>query len=56
MTGRRADPVEGEQGVKATEIRKLETANPGRIFYKMVFADARVDPRDVAAIRAFAEG
>ncbi len=55
MTARRQDAVEGEHGVKAKALRALEAANPGRIFYKMVFADAVVPAPDVAAVGAFAD-
>lgn len=55
MTGRRADQVEGEHGLKATEIRKLESANPGRIFYRMVFADTIAPAPEIAAVAAFVD-
>jgi hypothetical protein len=55
MTARRNDPVEGATGLKATALRELETANPGRIFYRMVFADAVAPAPDVAAVREFVD-
>lgn len=56
MTARREDPVEGRAGLKAKALEALAAQNPGRLAYRMVFADAEVDPRDVSAIRAFVEG
>jgi len=56
MTARRHDDVEGEKGVKAQALQALEAANPGRIFYRMVFADAVAPAPDVAAVGAFADG
>ena len=56
MTGRRQDRIEGEDGVKAKALRALEAANPGRVFYRMVFADAVAPAPDVAAVQAFADG
>ncbi len=52
---RRHDEVEGEDGLKATALRALEAANPGRVFYRMVFADAVAPAPDVAAVQAFVE-
>lgn len=56
MTARRKDPVEGTTGLKATALRELEASNPGRIFYRMVFADAVAPAPDVTAVREFVEG
>jgi len=56
MPARRDDPVEGEDGVKARALRRLEELNPGRVFYRMVFADTIVPGSDVAAIASFLEG
>ncbi|MBI2762949.1 MAG: DEAD/DEAH box helicase family protein [Chloroflexi bacterium] len=56
MTARRHDDVEGEEGVKAKAIRGIADANPGRIFYRMIFADAVVSAPDVVAVGAFVEG
>ncbi|MBI3746460.1 MAG: DEAD/DEAH box helicase family protein [Chloroflexi bacterium] len=56
MTARRHDDVEGVEGVKAKAIRGIADANPGRIFYRMIFADAVVSAPDVAAVGAFVEG
>lgn len=53
MTARRADPVEGASGVKAKALRDLEQRNPGRIFYRMVFADKVVGQEDVEAVKDF---
>ncbi len=53
MTARRADPVEGVQGVKATAIRRLAELNSERLVYRMVFADEMVPVADVAAVRNF---
>jgi hypothetical protein len=55
MTARRHDEVEGEQGVKTKALQALEAANPGRIFYRMVFADAVAPTPDVAAVGAFVD-
>jgi hypothetical protein len=55
MTARRQDAVEGEHGVKAKALQALEVANPGRIFYRMVFADAVAPAPDVAAVQAFVD-
>jgi type III restriction enzyme len=56
MTARRNDPVEGVDGLKAKALETLVAQNPDRIAYRMVFADANVDPRDVSAVRVFLEG
>ena len=56
MTARRHDDVEGQDGVKAKALQALEAANPGRIFYRMVFADAVVPASDVVAVGAFVDG
>jgi len=53
MTARRGDPVEGQTGLKANALAALVALNPGQLEYRMVFADAEVDPRDVAAMREF---
>ncbi|HET7182110.1 MAG TPA: hypothetical protein VFI15_07770, partial [Candidatus Limnocylindrales bacterium] len=55
MPARRADPIEGEHGLKATEMAKLEAANPGRIVYRMVFADAVAPAPAIAEAQAFVE-
>ena len=55
MISKRHDPVEGQDGLKARAMRELETANPGRIFYRMVFTDAIAPATDVAAVRDFVE-
>lgn len=55
MTARRNDPVEGEHGLKATALREVETANPGHVFYRMIFADTVVPTPDIAAVREFVE-
>lgn len=55
MTARRADPVEGETGSKAKALRELVDANPGRIFYRMVFADTVAPTPDVTAVREFVD-
>ena len=56
MTARRNDPVEGEQGLKARSLRELEARNPGRVSYRIVFADEVVSQADLAAVRAFVSG
>lgn len=56
MTARRQDAVEGEHGVKAKALQALEAANPGRIIYRMVFADAVAPALDVVAVGAFVDG
>lgn len=53
MTARRNDPVEGQAGLKAKALEALAAQNPDRVWYRMVFADADVDPRDIERIRAF---
>jgi hypothetical protein len=53
MTARRDDRIEGMDGLKARSLRQLEVANPGRVFYRIVFADGQIDPRDVSAVRTF---
>lgn len=53
MTARRRDPVEGEEGSKARALRRLEALNSGRVFYRMVFADAQVPARDLAEVADF---
>jgi hypothetical protein len=55
MTARRHDAVEGADGVKAKALQALEASNPGRIFYRMVFADVVAPAPDVAAVQAFVE-
>ena len=55
MTAGRQAAVEGERGVKAKALQALEAANPGRIFYRMVFADAVAPAPDVACMQAFAD-
>jgi hypothetical protein len=56
MTARRQDAVEGEGGVKALALDALVAANPDRLFYRMVFADAAVSAGDVAAVASFVDG
>jgi hypothetical protein len=56
MTARRNDPVEGQQGLKATSIEELVARSPEMLAYRMVFADAEIDPRDVAAVGDFLAG
>lgn len=53
MTARRDDPVEGRDGLKARALRRLEADNPGRLVYRMIFADEVVPANDVAAVREF---
>ena len=53
MTARRRDAVEGEDGVKAKALRELEERNPGRVAYRIVFADELVSQADLAAVREF---
>jgi hypothetical protein len=53
MTARRNDPVEGQTGVKAAALRDLEARNPGRVFFKILFADDAITAPDVAAVAAF---
>lgn len=53
MTARRDDPIEGQQGVKARAIRRLEAPNEGRIVYRIVFADEIVPARDMLAVGEF---
>jgi hypothetical protein len=55
MPARRLDPVEGETGLKASALRRLEAENPGRVFYRMVFAEAAAPAEAITAIQAFAE-
>lgn len=56
MTARRNDPIEGKDGLKARALQALADANGERVGYQMVFADAEIDPRDVAAVREFLQG
>jgi hypothetical protein len=56
MTGRRDDRIEGADGLKAKSLRALEASNPGRVLYRIVFADAQIDPREVSAVRTFVAG
>ncbi len=56
MTARREDPVEGRAGRKAARMRDLEVRNPGRVLYRIVFADETVAANDLEAVRAFLEG
>jgi hypothetical protein len=53
MTARRGDPVEGEFGAKSGALRRLETLNPDRVVYRIVFADVQVPAPDVAAVASF---
>lgn len=53
MTARRTDPVEGAAGVKAQALHDLADRNPGRVFYRMVFADKIVGQQDVETLRGF---
>jgi type III restriction enzyme len=51
--GRRDDAIEGQDGRKARTMQAIADRNPGRVTYRMVFADAEVGTRDVAAVRDF---
>lgn len=53
MTARRDDPVEGRTGVKAAALQDLEARNPGRVFFKILFADDAIAAPDAAAVAAF---
>ena len=53
MTARRDDAIEGRNGLKAQALRDLETRNPGRVFYRIVFADSIVPAPDISAVGAF---
>jgi hypothetical protein len=53
MTARRDDPIEGRTGVKARALQRIEALNPGRVVYRMVFADAQVPAPDIEAIKSF---
>ena len=53
MTARRDDAIEGRAGLKAQALRDLETRNPGRVFYRIVFADSIVPAPDISAVGAF---
>lgn len=53
MTARRDDNVEGRDGLKARALRDVEARNPGRIVYRIVFADAIVSQPDIEAVRTF---
>ena len=55
MTARRQDAIEGETGVKATALQAIAAANPGRIFYRMVFADTVAPAPEVARVLAFVD-
>jgi type III restriction enzyme len=56
MTARRDDSIEGREGLKAEALRDIESRNPGRVVYRIVFADAIVSPTDVDAVRTFLAG
>ena len=56
MTARRDDPIEGRGGRKAARLLDLENRNPGRVFYRIVFADAQTPAADLAAVQAFVGG
>ncbi|MBI2777561.1 MAG: DEAD/DEAH box helicase family protein [Chloroflexi bacterium] len=56
MTARRQDAVEGEAGIKATALRAIADANPGRIFYRMVFADTVAPAPEIARVQVFVDG
>lgn len=53
MTARRTDDVEGQAGLKAEALRDLERRNPGRIFFRILFADAVIEAPDMAAVADF---
>jgi hypothetical protein len=53
MTARRSDAVEGQDGIKAAALRDLETRNPGRVFFKILFADDGIAAPDIAAVAGF---
>ena len=53
MTARRNDPVEGRSGVKAAALQDLEARNPGRVFFKILFADDAITAPDIAAVAEF---
>lgn len=53
MTARRHDPIEGVDGRKAARLQELEARNPGRIVYRIVFADAQISATDLAAAQSF---
>lgn len=55
MPARRGDPIDGEQGIKADAMRAIEVANPGRVVYRMVFADAVAPAPEIAAAQAFVD-
>lgn len=56
MPARRDDPIEGATVRKAETLRDLEQRNPGRIVYRMVFADEVIPQPDIAAVRTFLAG
>jgi hypothetical protein len=56
MTARRDDPVEGRDGLKAQRMRDLEARNPGRVLFRIAFADASVAANDVEAVRTILAG
>lgn len=56
MTARRDDPTEGRDGLKAARMRDLEARNPGRLYYRIVFADETIAANDVEAVRTFLGG
>lgn len=53
MTARRDDPIEGRNGRKAARLVDLQERNPGRVFYRIVFADAQTPAADLTAVQAF---
>jgi hypothetical protein len=56
MTARRDDPIEGRNGRKAARLVDLQERNPGRVFYRIVFADAQVSATDLHGVAAFVTG
>lgn len=56
MTARRDDPIEGRNGRKAARLQDLQDRNPGRIVYRIVFADAQTPAADLTATEAFITG
>ena len=56
MTARRDDPIEGRDGLKARAIEAVAARNPGRVVYRIVFADEVVSAPDVTVVREFIEG
>ncbi len=53
MTARRDDPIEGRTGRKAARLQDLAARNPGRIVYRIVFADIQTPAADLTATKEF---